>query len=84
MFPEQATISWMITKEFRDGQEMSVSTNPPTHQMRYQPRGWVKYADIVRLFGWAAFTGFYSMEVRGRGQDSRLIRLARDSVLLAP
>ena len=30
-----------------------------THEYRYQHRGYSKYADIVRLFGWEAYTGAY-------------------------
>ena len=29
------------------------------NEFRYQHRGYGKYADIVRLFGWATFTGYY-------------------------
>lgn len=34
----------------------------PADEFRYQTRGFAKYSDIVRLFGWECFTAFYNQE----------------------
>ena len=59
--PDDAAVHWMITPNFRDGKEMDHS-NTEYDEFRYQHRGYGKYADIVRLFGWEAFTSFYHQE----------------------
>ena len=59
--PDQAAVHWMITPNFHGGHEMDRS-NTEHDQMRYQHRGYAKYADIVRLFGWEAFNSFYHQE----------------------
>ena len=48
----------MITPNFRAGKEMDRS-HTELDEFRYQHRGYAKYADIVRLFGWQAWTGYY-------------------------
>ena len=55
---DQACVHWMITPNFRNGKEMDHS-NTEHDEFRYQHRGYGKYADIARLFGWQAFTGFF-------------------------
>lgn len=59
--PDQAAVHWMITENFRDGLEMD-RTNSTLNQMRYQHRGYAKYADVARLFGWEALRSFYRAE----------------------
>ncbi|CAK0893080.1 unnamed protein product, partial [Prorocentrum cordatum] len=56
--PDDAAVHWMITPNFRDGNEMDHS-HTELDEFRYQHRGYGKYADIVRLFGWETFTSFY-------------------------
>jgi len=56
--PDQAAVDWMVTATFRSNKEM-VNSGSPTNEFRYQERGYVKYADIARLYGWDAFTNFY-------------------------
>ncbi|MCH9681525.1 MAG: M60 family metallopeptidase [Deltaproteobacteria bacterium] len=59
--PDKAAIHWMITENFRNGLEMD-NSNTTRDQMRYQHRGYAKYADVARLFGWDALTGFFRQE----------------------
>jgi hypothetical protein len=59
--PDDAAVHWMITPNFRDGKEMD-RTNSEFNEIRYQHRGYAKYADITRLFGWEAFTSYYFQE----------------------
>jgi hypothetical protein len=59
--PDQAAVHWLITPNFRDGNQMNTESNE-LNEMRYQTRGYSKYADIVRLFGWETFTGMYHKE----------------------
>lgn len=59
--PDDAAVHWMITPNFRAGNEMDRS-NTPLDEIRYQERGYAKYADVVRLFGWPAYTGLYNQE----------------------
>jgi len=54
--PDDAAVFWMVTPNFRDGNEME-KCDCPENEMRYQHRGYAKYADITRLFGWEAYTG---------------------------
>lgn len=55
---DKAAINWMITVNFRESNEMDYS-NTEMDEFRYQHRGYAKYADIARLFGWEAVRGFY-------------------------
>ena len=57
---EEAATSWMITKNFRSGNQMSSKTGQMRQEFSYQPRGHGKYADLVRLFGWEAIEKFYA------------------------
>ena len=56
--PDDAAVHWMITPNFRAGKEMDRS-HTELDEFRYQHRGYARYADIVRLFGWQAWTGYY-------------------------
>ena len=51
---EEAAQSWMIAENFRNGKPMSRTAGQFRQEFAYQPRGYAKYADIVRLFGWEA------------------------------
>lgn len=62
MTPDQAAINWMITENFRNGKEMGRVNSPGGHEFRYQHRGYAKYADIARLFGWDAYRSFNHQE----------------------
>ena len=59
--PDDAAVHWMLTPNFRSGAQMDRS-HTPLDEYRYQHRGYAKYADIVRLFGWEAFTSAYYLE----------------------
>ena len=40
--PDMAAIDWMVTENFRNGNEMG--TEDPRQEFQYQPRGYAKYA----------------------------------------
>jgi hypothetical protein len=75
----------MITDNFRNGAPMDRS-NTTRDQFRYQQRGYAKYADIARLFGWQSLQDFHRTEhlaymADGEGDgldavDSRILRLS--------
>jgi hypothetical protein len=83
--PDRAAVDWMVTVNFGNGAEMD-SSNTEYDEFRYQHRGYAKYADIARLFGWNAFKKFYEQENLdiiagtpgdGLGEtDSRILRLS--------
>jgi hypothetical protein len=83
--PDDAAIHWMITDNFRNGAPMDRS-NTTRDQFRYQQRGYAKYADIARLFGWQSLQDFHRTEhlaymADGEGDgldavDSRILRLS--------
>ena len=52
--PDDAAIHWMISRNFREGKEMDRSRSA-TNQLRYQQRGYAKYVDFVRLYGWEKY-----------------------------
>lgn len=54
-----SAIQWMITENFRNGAQMSRTNGNYQNEFSYQARGYAKYADIVRLFGWEAIENFY-------------------------
>jgi len=58
---DEAAINWMVTPNFGNHQPMDKS-NTPDDEFRYQQRGYAKYADIVRLYGWGAYTSFNRQE----------------------
>ena len=55
--PDQAAINWMITENFRNSKDMDHS-HTAYDEFRYQRRGYAKYADIVRLYGWDTLVNF--------------------------
>lgn len=57
---DEAAISWMITENFREGNAMSSTSGQFRQEFSYQPRGYAKYADMVRLFGWDPIEDFYA------------------------
>ena len=59
--PDQAAIHWMVTENFRNGKEMDHS-NTEYDEFRYQHRGYAKYADIARLYGWDTLINFYRQQ----------------------
>lgn len=56
---EKAAQTWMIAENFRNGNPMSNTTGQFRQEFAYQPRGYAKYADIVRMFGWEALEQFF-------------------------
>jgi hypothetical protein len=83
--PDGAAVDWMVTVNFGNGAEMDRSATTKD-EFRYQKRGYAKYADIARLFGWKVLTDFYALEsldynakTPGDGLsavDSRILRLS--------
>ncbi len=59
--PDDAAINWMVTDNFIAGKEMDYS-NTTKDQFRYQQRGYAKYADMYRIFGWQPLRDFYHQE----------------------
>lgn len=58
---DAAAINWMVTDNFRNGNEMDHS-NTIFDEFRYQQRGYAKYADMARLYGWELLSGFHRQE----------------------
>ncbi|MCS5648797.1 MAG: M60 family metallopeptidase [Dehalococcoidia bacterium] len=58
---DDAAIHWMITENFRNGNPMD-NSNTTLDEFRYQQRGYAKYGDIARLFGWQALKDFLYQE----------------------
>lgn len=56
---DEAAQTWMIAENFRNGNPMSNTTGQFQQEFAYQTRGYAKYADIVRLFGWEALEQFF-------------------------
>jgi len=54
---DSAAVSWMITSNFRTDDQMSDIGGG--REAAYQHRGWGKYAEIVRLFGWEPIEGYF-------------------------
>jgi len=84
---DQAAIMWMVTENFRQGNPMDIS-NSPANEVRYQHRGYGKYVEIVRLFGWKPLQDFWhsvnldylkGIEYSRNTDptDSRILRLSR-------
>lgn len=55
--PDDAARHWMVTVNFRDDRDMDHS-NTEHDQIRYQHRGYAKYIDIARLWGWQKLIDF--------------------------
>jgi len=84
---DQAAIMWVVTENFRQGSPMDIS-NSPANEVRYQHRGYGKYVEIVRLFGWEPLQDFWhsvnldylkSIEYPRNTDptDSRILRMSR-------
>lgn len=70
MSNDQAAIHWMISENFRGGREIDRGS-ADTNQVRYQERGYAKYADYADLFGWESF---FKMELESHMvvEDARM------------
>jgi len=84
---DQAAIMWMVTNNFRKGKPMNIS-NSPANEVRYQHRGYGKYVEIAKLFGWKVLGDFWhsvnldylkGIEYRRNSDptDSRILRLSK-------
>lgn len=84
---DQAAIMWMVTENFRNGKPMDIS-NTTKDEVRYQHRGYAKYVEIARIFGWDALTEFWhsvhedylkgiSYPRNSDPTDSRILRMSR-------
>ena len=85
-----AATMWMVTDNFRAGNEMS-HTNKPGDEFKYQHRGYGKYVEIVDLFGWSALDNFWkdanedymgarafwTEDYNNDPVDSRILRLSK-------
>ena len=60
---DQAALNWMTTPNFRAGKAMDI-TNSEKNEVRYQQRGYAKYAEIAALFGWDKLGKFHLEENR--------------------
>jgi hypothetical protein len=83
---DQAALNWMVTPNFRAEKPMDIS-NTTKDEVRYQQRGYAKYAEMAALFGWNVIDSFYRKEqldfiagVPNDGLseiDSRILRFSR-------
>lgn len=84
---DQAAIMWMVTENFRKGNPMNIS-NSPANEVRYQHRGYGKYVEIAKLFGWKALEDFWhsvnqdylkgiKYSRNADRTDSRILRMSR-------
>lgn len=84
---DQAAIMWMVTENFRRGKPMDIS-NSETNEVRYQHRGYGKYVEIVKLFGWKALEDFWrsvqldyirgvEYERNADPTDNRILRMSK-------
>jgi len=84
---DQAAIMWMVTENFRQGNPMDIS-NSTKNEVRYQQRGYGKYVEIAKLFGWKALNDFwYSVNIDYMNgitynrnydeRDNRILRMSR-------
>ena len=83
----RTAVDWMIRANFREGNEMSYS-HDENDEFRYQQKGYARYADIAKLFGWEVLHKFWRQEhlddaagEKGAGDelnkvDSRTLRLS--------
>ena len=58
---DAAAINWMIAENFRAGKQMDYS-NTEYDEFRYQHRGYAKYPDMARLFGWQVISNMFRQE----------------------
>lgn len=86
---DQAAIMWMVTQNFRDGKPMDIS-NSSKNEVRYQHRGYGKYVEIAKLFGWQVLEGFWKSnqtdylngivyERNADPTDSRILRMSQQA-----
>jgi len=84
---DQAAIMWMVTENFRNGKSMDIS-NSQRNEVRYQHRGYAKYVEVAKLFGWKALEDFWhsvnldylkGIEYPRNSDptDSRILRMSR-------
>lgn len=85
---DQAAIMWMVTQNFRDGKPMDIS-NSESNEVRYQHRGYGKYVEVAKLFGWSTLERFWKsyqedylrgVRLKDRNADptdSRILRLSK-------
>ena len=52
---EEATLDWILTPNFYNGNRIGPEPNNPWDQIQYQSRGYVKLAEIAKLFGWEEY-----------------------------
>ncbi|MFI3301641.1 MAG: M60 family metallopeptidase [Rikenellaceae bacterium] len=55
---DDVAVMWMVTENFREGREMNYS-NRPGDEFKYQHRGYAKYVEIAKLYGWEALDRFW-------------------------
>ncbi|MBX7133045.1 MAG: M60 family metallopeptidase [Fimbriimonadaceae bacterium] len=87
---DQAAIMWMVTQNFRDGKPMDIS-NSEQNEVRYQHRGYAKYVEVAKLFGWETLEKFWRSfqldymkgeRLKDRNADptdSRIFRLSKQA-----
>ncbi len=79
---DQAALLWILDDKFRAGLFMNAD------DMKYQHRGYAKYAEIAALFGWDAIDNFWhsvgvdymdgiEYETNADPADSRILRMSR-------
>ncbi|MDW3191313.1 MAG: M60 family peptidase N-terminal accessory domain-containing protein [Cytophagales bacterium] len=52
---EEATLDWIVTPNFYEGNRIGYEIDGPWDQLLYQSRGLVKLVDIAKMFGWEAY-----------------------------
>ncbi len=57
---EVAAVNWIVTDNFRNGKAMDITE--AGHEVKYQQRGYAKYAEIAALFGWEKINAYYLQE----------------------
>lgn len=78
----EAALTWILTEKFRAGQAMN------DQNMKYQQRGYAKYAEIANLFGWGALSNFWhsvnvdymngiEYPINTDPTDSRILRMSK-------
>ena len=84
---DQGALMWMVTDNFRNGKEMNHS-NVPGDEFKYQHRGYGKYVEIVKLFGWEALQDFWKSvnedymmgivyDTNNDPTDNRILRMSK-------
>jgi hypothetical protein len=85
----QVALTWMVTPNFRKDKAMD-NSGSTKDEMKYQHRGFGKYAEIVNLFGWDALINFWKSvhEDYEKGityptntdpTDNRILRLSKNA-----